>query len=129
MLDWFLDPELRLAIEKVGFSEEDLYNDGSADVEWVVLAKIRDFLQLFENTATVEHVLLSMEFLPQHFGDAKTTANKNNNLIMATYTETSWAKFNHYYNLTDQSPIQIAAVTLNQSRNSNTLQTYGLWGG
>lgn len=121
MLDWSLKPEIRLATEKVSFSEKDLYNDRLTDAEWAVLAKIRDFLQPFKDTtmatqgrtATLEHVLPSMDFLLQHFEDAKTTAIEGNDPIMVACIETGWAKLNHYYNLTDRSPVYIAAIVLN----------------
>lgn len=121
MLDWSLKPEIRLAIEKVSFSEKDVYNDRLTDAEWTVLAKIRDFLQPFKDTtmatqgrtATLEYVLPSMDFLLQHFEDAKTTAIGDKILIMVACIEPGWAKLNHYYNLTDRSPVYIAAVVLN----------------
>jgi hAT family C-terminal dimerisation region len=121
MLDWSLKPELRLAIEKVSFSEKDLYNDRLTEGEWATLAKIRDFLQPFKDTtmatqgraATLEHVLPSMDFLLQHFEDAKTTAAKDNDPIMVACIEAGWAKLDHYYNLTDRSPVYIAAIVLN----------------
>jgi hypothetical protein len=121
MLDWSLKPEIRLATEKVSFSEKDLYNNRLTNAEWAVLAKIRDFLKPFKNTtmatqgrtATLEHVLPSIDFLLQHFEDAKTTAIKDNDPIIVACIETGWAKLNHYYNLTDRSPVYIAAFVLN----------------
>ena len=121
MLDQSLKPKLHLTIKKVSFLEKDLYNNRLTDAEWAVLAKIRDFLQPFKDTtmatqgrtATLEHVLPSMDFLLQHFEDAKTTAIKNNDPIIVACIETGQAKLNHYYNLTDRSPVYIAAIALN----------------
>jgi hypothetical protein len=64
-------------------------------------------------TATLEHVLPSMDFLLQHFEDAKTTAIEDNDPIMVACIETGWAKLDHYYNLADRSPVYIAAIVLN----------------
>jgi hypothetical protein len=121
MLDWCLQPELRLAIDKVSFSEKDLYDDRLSNDEWAVLAKVRDFLKPFKHTtiatqgqaATLEHILPSMDFLLQHFEQCKTVAVDEKDPIMTACIETGWVKLNHYYNLTDRTPVYIAAIVLN----------------
>lgn len=121
MLDWCLKPGLRLAIEKVSFSERDLYDDRLSDHDWTTLTRIRDFLRPFKDTtiatqghaATLEHILPSMDFLLQHFEDNKVLAMNNQDNVMVSCIETGWAKLNHYYALTDRSPVYIAAIVLN----------------
>jgi hypothetical protein len=121
MLDWCLKPELRLAIEKVSFSERDLYDDRLSDHDWTTLTRLRDFLRPFKDTtiatqghaATLEHILPSMDFLLQHFEDNKVLAMNSQDNVMVSCIETGWAKLNHYYALTDRSPVYIAAIVLN----------------
>ncbi len=121
MLDWSLKPELRHAIEKVSFSEMDLHDDRLTNCDWVTLVKMRDFLRPFKDTTiatqgyagTLEHVLPSMDFLLQHFEDAKAAAINDDDPVMVACIETGWAKLNRYYNLTDRSPVYVAAIVLN----------------
>lgn len=121
MLDWASKTDVRLAIEKASFSAKSLYNDRLSDAEWATLDKIRGFLGPFKDatmatqgqTATLEHVLPSMDFLLQHFEDGKTNAVQQDDTLMVACIETGWAKLIRYYNLTDRSAVYVAAIVLN----------------
>ena len=121
MLSWSSLPDVRLALEKVSFSERDLYNDRLTANEWLTLDKIKDFLGPFRDATlstqgrmiTLEHVLPSMDFLLQHFEGAKASAIAQQDPLFVACIEAGWVKLNHYYSLTDRSPVYVAAIVLN----------------
>ena len=61
-------------------------------------------------TATIDRVLPTIDFLLEQFESAKETYA--NNPFIGPYCNSSWAKLDKYYSLTERSPVYIAALVL-----------------
>jgi len=86
--------------------------------DWRNLQKIENFLLCFHDAtlstesrgATIERVLLTMDFLLKQFEQGKTLYAED--AFMSPCCNSRWAKLDKYYSLTDRSPVYIAALVL-----------------
>ena len=87
--------------------EADCAGDELSSEDWIILEKIKSFLEKLKMTtkalessfATLDNVLLAMDFVLAQFEAGKEAYAKD--LIMAPMFNSSWAKLNKYYCLTD----------------------------
>ncbi|KHO11387.1 hypothetical protein MAA_10902 [Metarhizium robertsii ARSEF 23] len=113
--------------------EADCAGDELSSEDWITLEKINTFLEKLKMTtkaleleklkmttkalessfATLDHVLLAMDFVLAQFEAGKETYADDP--IMAPMYNSGWAKLDKYYRLTDESPAYVAAIVLHPS--------------
>ncbi|KAM4057428.1 transposase-like protein [Hirsutella rhossiliensis] len=101
--------------------EGDCAGDELSPEEWVILEKIKSFLEKLKMTtkalessfATLDNVLLAMDFVLAQFEAGKEA--HIDDPIMAPMYNSGWAKMDKYYCLTDESPAYVAAIVLHPS--------------
>jgi hypothetical protein len=80
---------------------------------------IHEFLDLLSQTtlalesknATMDAVLPAIDYILEQFEEFK--QKHKHNPILAPMFNSRWAKMDKYYNLTNESPVYIAAIILN----------------
>ncbi|KJZ74134.1 hypothetical protein HIM_05666 [Hirsutella minnesotensis 3608] len=101
--------------------EADCAGDELSPDDWLVLRKIKSFLEKLKMTtkalessfATLDNVLLAMDFLLTQFEAGKEA--HIDDPMMAPMYNSGWAKLDKYYCLTDESPAYVAAIVLHPS--------------
>lgn len=101
---------------------ENLRDDYLAPNEWSILEETRTFLQPFWKItqltegryATLDRTLFTMDVLHRHYTQAFQKHHDNHTL--RSCIAASWAVFDKYYQLTDESPAYGAAMMLHPSR-------------
>ena len=101
--------------------EADCAGDELSAEDWVVLEKIKTFLEKLKMTTkalessfvTLGHVLLAMDFMLAQFEAGK--AENSEDPMMGPMYNSGWAKLDKYYRLTDESPAYVAAIVLHPS--------------
>ena len=110
------------------YAGDDIALDELSDSDWEVLHKVWDFLDdlnatltaLEGNTATLEKVLPSMDYILEQFEKLKEVYKDDP--IMAPMVNSGWAKMEKYYTLTEESPAYVAALVLRPSRKWSYLE-------
>ncbi|OAQ62549.1 ribonuclease H-like protein [Purpureocillium lilacinum] len=101
---------------------EDVQDDYLNPNEWRVLQETRAFLQPFWKItlltegryATLDRTLFTMDVLHKHY--TQTFQRLSDNHCLRSCIAASWAVFDKYYQLTDESPAYGAAMILHPSR-------------
>ncbi|KJZ67979.1 hypothetical protein HIM_12633 [Hirsutella minnesotensis 3608] len=101
---------------------ENLQDDYLAPNEWSILRETRTFLQPFWKItqltegryATLDRTLFTMDVLHRHYTQA--FQRHHDNHALRSCIAASWAVFDKYYQLTDESPAYGAAMMLHPSR-------------
>ncbi|KAJ6436596.1 hypothetical protein O9K51_10838 [Purpureocillium lavendulum] len=101
---------------------ENLQDDYLAPSEWSILRETRAFLQPFWKItqltegryATLDRTLFTMDVLHRHYTQA--FQKRHDNHALRSCIAASWAVFDKYYQLTDESPAYGAAMMLHPSR-------------
>ncbi|KJZ73349.1 hypothetical protein HIM_07353 [Hirsutella minnesotensis 3608] len=101
--------------------EADCAGDELSPEDWIVLEKIKPFLEKLKMTtkalessfATLDNVLLAMDFVLAQFEAGKEA--HIDDPIMAPMYNSGWAKMDKYYCLADESPAYVAAIVLHPS--------------
>jgi hypothetical protein len=119
MLKSAMRPKAQLALKKYCKQHEsDIGGDRLLATDWEDLTHIQSFLRYFFDatkategrTATIERILPAMDFLLEKFEDGK--ALYKDNPFIGPCINSGWEKLDKYYNLTDRSPVYIAAMVL-----------------
>ncbi|KAK5013814.1 hypothetical protein LTR60_003666, partial [Cryomyces antarcticus] len=112
---------------------DDHYKELKADwlnrEQWEELKEIHDFLQAFYDItidtqgdcSSMDQILTSMDFLVQHYNDAKIKYKDDVNVLSRIIS--SWYKFDKYYKLADRAPVYTAAVLLHPALRRKTLES------
>jgi hypothetical protein len=103
---------------------ESLQEDYLTPQDWQILKETRSFLQPFWRITqltegrhtTLDQTLFTMDVLHKHYTQAFNKYKDNNPL--RSCIAASWAIFDKYYQLTDESPAYGAAMLLHPSRRS-----------
>lgn len=101
--------------------EADCAGDELSLEDWIILEKIKSFLEKLKMTtkalessfSTLDNVLLAMDFVLAQFEAGKEA--HVDDPIMAPMYNSGWAKLDKYYRLTDESPAYVAAIVLHPS--------------
>ncbi|RKK06589.1 hypothetical protein BFJ65_g18487 [Fusarium oxysporum f. sp. cepae] len=101
---------------------QDLRDDYLTPDEWSALGETRAFLQPFWKItqltegryATLDRSLFTMDVLHKHYTQA--FQKHSGNATLRSCIAASWAVFDKYYQLTDESPAYGAAIILHPSR-------------
>ncbi|PCD22033.1 hypothetical protein AU210_010943 [Fusarium oxysporum f. sp. radicis-cucumerinum] len=101
---------------------QDLRDDYLTPGEWSALGETRAFLQPFWKItqltegryATLDRSLFTMDVLHKHYTQA--FQKHSGNATLRSCIAASWAVFDKYYQLTDESPAYGAAIILHPSR-------------
>lgn len=96
---------------------EDL-TDMLSPEDWKDLEKLQSFLLCFYDAtlstesrgATIERVLLTIDFLLEQFEDGK--KKYQDDIFIGPCCNSGWKKLDKYYSLTERSPVYIAALVL-----------------
>lgn len=110
------------------WKEADCAGDELSTEDWIVLEKIKSFLEKLKMTtkalessfATLDNVLLAMDFMLAQF-EAGKEANIDDPMVGPMYNS-GWAKLDKYYRLTDESPAYVAAIVLHPSHKWHYIQ-------
>ena len=103
------------------YLEDEIKLDELLPDDWNTLRKIHAFLEEIKETtkalesdnSTLEKVLPAMDFILERFEQAKDEYKDDS--IMAPMFNSSWAKIEKYYTLTEESPAYITALVLRPS--------------
>lgn len=103
------------------WTERECAGDKLSVEDWAILEKVKGFLEKLKMTtkalessyATLDNVLLAMDFVLAQFEEGKELHMSDP--IMAPMYNSSWAKLDKYYCLTDESPAYVAAIVLHSS--------------
>lgn len=117
MLHNALDDNMKKAI--IGYCHKEYYDlcqDELTPSDWIVLSHIHDFLQFFYEAtlategreATLERVLLSMEFLLEQLEKGK--QQFQDDIILSPCFNSAWKVINKYYALTERYVIVLSIV-------------------
>ncbi|EXK23764.1 hypothetical protein FOMG_19475 [Fusarium oxysporum f. sp. melonis 26406] len=101
---------------------QDMRDDYLTPDEWSALGETRAFLQPFWKItqltegryATLDRSLFTMDVLHKHYTQA--FQKHSSNATLRSCVAASWAVFDKYYQLTDESPAYGAAIILHPSR-------------
>ena len=119
MVNYVLEPPVYTAIKlyciEVG---DDLVADQLTPKDWNNLINLHSFLLAFHKVtkATEDHskiletVLPSIDYLLEKLEVGK--VEFANDSFMQPYINSSWAKLNKYYGLTDRTPVYMAVIVL-----------------
>jgi hypothetical protein len=96
----------------------DIRGDRLLSTDWEDLTHVQSFLRYFFDatkatkgrTATIEQILPFMDFLLKKFEDSKTLYKENP--FIGPCLNSGLEKLDKYYNLTNRSPVYIAAMVL-----------------
>jgi hypothetical protein len=97
-----------------------LTKDTLSNQEWDNLRKLIKFLEAYLDAtqasegrfATVDIILLTIDFLLETLEASKTEAETTNDTFLALCYNAGWAKLNKYYTLTESSAAFIAAIVM-----------------
>ncbi|KJZ69425.1 hypothetical protein HIM_11198 [Hirsutella minnesotensis 3608] len=109
---------------------DDLQRDYLAPEEWRILEETRAFLQPFWKItqltegryATLDRTLFTMDVLHKHYTQSFEKYSERHSL--RSCIAASWAVFDKYYRLTDESPAYGAAMILHPSRRLAHIQKH-----
>ena len=119
MLKSAMRPKAQLALKKYCKQHElNIGGDRLLTTDWEDLTHVQSFLRYFFDatkategrTATIERILPAMDFLLEKFEDGKALYKENP--FIGPCINSGWEKLDKYYNLTDRSPVYIAAMVL-----------------
>ena len=107
---------------------DDLRQDFLSLEDWAILRLTRTFLTPFYRAtkategdqATIDHILLNMDILVQHFKESLLLLKQYPFLIQQI--QRSWVVFDKYYLKTDESPYYVAAILLHPGRKADYLK-------
>jgi hypothetical protein len=119
MLKSAMRPKAQSALRKYcGQHETDIRADCLLSADWEDLSNVQSFLRYFFDatkttegrTATIERILPAMDFLLEKFEEGKELYKENP--FIGPCINSGWERLEKYYNLTDRSPVYIAAMVL-----------------
>ena len=122
MCERVLQPEIRVAILELTFSEKDLADDFLDPTDWENLEYLVGFFEPYrlwtKSTEglmdSIDMVLPALDTLMVHLEEA--AASFQDNLFMADRMSAAWNKLKKYYRLTDDTAAYIAATILNPTK-------------
>jgi hypothetical protein len=97
---------------------EGVGDDELSNKDWKTLCNIHNFLDKLTQTtlalessvSTLDNVLPAMDYILEQFEQYK--EEYKNDKTMASMFNSGWAKMNKYYQMTEESPVYIAAIIL-----------------
>jgi hypothetical protein len=101
------------------FIDDDCRLDELSEEDWQLLRHIQEFLEsiaqttkaLESNLATLDNVLPAMDFILGKFEEGK--KQFKNHPQLSKMFNSGWSKLDKYYQMTDETPVYVAALVLN----------------